>query len=54
VTRSAELGEAAWARIEPFMPQAEGGFVRGVIIARWESGWNTNFDNLVLAKAVVS
>jgi transposase len=24
VTRSAELSEAAWARIEPLMPQAEG------------------------------
>ena len=25
MTRSAELSEAAWARIEPLMPQAEGG-----------------------------
>jgi transposase len=38
VTRSAELSEAAWAPIEPLMPQAEGGLVRGVIIARWSRG----------------
>ena len=37
MTRSSELSEAAWARIEPLMPQAEGR-VRGVIIARWSRG----------------
>jgi hypothetical protein len=37
VTRSAELSETAWARIEPLMPRA-GGLVRNVIIARWSRG----------------
>jgi hypothetical protein len=37
VTRSAELSEAAWARIEPLMPQAGGGLVRGVI---WAPTWS--------------